>query len=92
MGDFEAHRITLSDADVDFLRRKLSSSPGLAEHLESLFDRSAARPAIVARRNEIEEIRDFLSTLVAIEGFSDDYTLNDTGRIAEDLIDKLFLP
>jgi hypothetical protein len=41
---------------------------------------------------EAEELRDSLTLQLAAVGFDKDYSLNEQGRLLENLIDKFYLP
>jgi hypothetical protein len=47
---------------------------------------------IQLRRVEAEQLRDFLTTQLAILGFDENYSLNREGHIIERLIDRFYIP
>ena len=87
----ENHEFSLSAAESGDLEELLSSDGAIARLLR--FQKGAdGRVAIRLSRDEIEILRDYLTTQMALRGFDENYQPNEKGQMLEKFIDKFFVP
>jgi len=81
----------LSEEELEYLKELASGDESLA----SLFSRPerppGRRPVIRLSTTEAEQIRDHLTTRLAMVGFDKDYSPNAQGQLLEELIDRFYI-
>ena len=81
----------LSAVEFDYLFHLASCDEWLAGLL-NLHKGAQGRGAVIRlSRAEIEQLRDYLTTKLALVGFDENYAPNEQGRILEQLIDRFYV-
>lgn len=74
-------------ADVEYLRSLSPADKSVSNIISGLI-----HPNVRMSRVQAELLRDYLSDLLIMIGFDEEYSLTSDGEIIECLIDKLFVP
>lgn len=82
----------VSAEELEYLKQLASLDESLAGLLRSKEGAPGRRMTIRLSRAEAERLSNCLTEQLAMVGFDENYSLNEQGRILEDLIDRFYLP
>jgi len=82
----------LSSEEVAFLKRLAVREHSMEGYFSQIRDLSGGKHIITLRRTDAEVLRGHLTELLAKVGFESDYSLNEHGRMLEELIDRFHRP
>jgi len=82
----------VSAPELELLRKAASRDEGLLRLLAHPRSTAGGGQILSLDRSEAERLRDCLTTHLAVTGFHKDYSLTDSGRMLEELIDRFYTP
>ncbi len=85
------HEFRVSAKEFEYLKHLPSLDALLARILGAAEVSHGDKVILRMSHTEAERLRDYLTMQLATIGFNEDYSVNDAGRICEELIDRFFL-
>lgn len=82
----DLYTFSLSNEEVNLLKEISSQKLLSLKIIEELKEKIV----VEIQKGDVEQFREVLTEQLAIRGFKEDYSLNTTGEVIEDLIDKLY--